>query len=109
MFRLGGMLIGAWMVWRQFITDALTPAEQKLLANRYDADRPWWTATTINTPQSEKGTKANLLRWPWRGRRLRKLLISHRVTLAALQEAGPRTATAFVNAAHWILWLSKPN
>ena len=84
-------------------------ADRRPFANGHDPDRPWWTVTTINAPQAIRGTKRRLLRWPARGRRLRQLLRDHRVTLAGLQEAGPKTLTGFKNAARWAVRLATPN
>ena len=67
------------------------------------------TVTTVNAPQAVKGTKARLLSWPARGRELARLLAFHGVTLAALQEAGPRWRRALRAAPHLALRLAPAN
>lgn len=78
-------------------------------ANQHDPDLPWWPITTVNAPQAIRGGKSGLLRWPARGRRLKKLLKAHRIVLAGLQEAGPKTLTGFKNALAWAVRLATPN
>jgi hypothetical protein len=79
------------------------------LHNQRDPDLPRWTVTTVSAPQSVHGTKRRLLKWPARGRKLRELFRRHRVHLAGLQEAGPRTATGFKTVADFVLRLATPN